>query len=103
MFIPGALHGIEASLVAKSSLLKLRAARLNAVWSRRQPVANAGAVLSLLDGPQGCDPAYCVVWFRFRMMRRYIICRSSEVGRLYCMLDFAWAWAIICLLLALRR
>ena len=26
-------------------------------------MANAGAVLSMLDGPQGCDLAYCVVWF----------------------------------------
>ena len=58
MFIPGALRGFEASLLAQSSLLKLRAAILNAVWSRRQPSATAGAVLSLFDGPQGCDPGY---------------------------------------------
>ena len=31
MFIPGALHGIEASLLAHSSLLRLRTAILNAV------------------------------------------------------------------------
>ena len=42
------------------------------VWSRRQPLANVGAVLSLLDGPTGCDPAFCVVWFRFRLLRRYL-------------------------------
>ena len=69
MFFPCALRGFEASLLAQSSTLKLRAAILNAVWSRRQPLAIAGAVLSLLDGPQECDAGYCVVWFRFRLMR----------------------------------
>ena len=44
-------------------------------------MANVGAVLSLLDGPHGCDAAYCVVWFRFRMMRRYLAYRPAEVGR----------------------
>ena len=53
VFIPRALCGIEASLLAQSSLLKVRAAVLNAVWSRRQLLANAGAVLSLIDGLQG--------------------------------------------------
>ena len=59
---------------------------------------DAGAVLSLHDGPQGCDPGYCAVWFRFRMLRRYLAYRSSEVGRIYRMLDLAlweylWRWA----------
>ena len=54
MFIPAALHGIE-------SLRKLRSAVCRVVWSRRQPFASVGAVLSLLDGPSGCDPAFCVV------------------------------------------
>ena len=72
MFIPGALHGIEASFLAGTSLRKLRAAFLGVAWSIRQPFASIGAVLSMLDGPAGCDPAFCVVWFRFRMLRRYI-------------------------------
>ena len=50
MFIPGALHGIEASFLAEASLRKLRAAIVRVVWSRRQSLANPGAVLSLLDG-----------------------------------------------------
>ena len=54
---------------------------LGAVWSRRQPLASAGAVLSMLDGPQGCDLAYCVVWFRFCMMRRYLAYRPAEIDR----------------------
>ena len=85
MFILGALHGIGASLLAEGSLLKLRAGNLGAVWSRRQPLANAGAVLSLLDGPQGS----CVLCgrFRFRMMRRYLAYRSSEVGLVHRMLE----------------
>ena len=81
MFIPGALHGIV------SSLRELRSFFLKVVWSRRQPLADVGAVLSLLDGPQGCDPAYCVVWFWFRMTGRYLACRLTEVGRVYRLLD----------------
>ena len=44
-----------------------------------QPLAKTGAVLSLLDGPPGCDPAFCVVWFRFRTLRRYLAYRPGEV------------------------
>ena len=56
MYLPAALHGIEASLLASDSLRKLRPSIRKVVWSRRQPLANIGAVLSLLDGPTGCDP-----------------------------------------------
>ena len=83
MFIPGVLHGIKASLLASSSLRKLRSIS-RVVWSRWQPLANVGAVLSLL---QGCDPAYCVVWFRFQMLRRYLAYLPSEVGWVYRLLD----------------
>ena len=61
MYIPAALHGIEASLLASDSLRKLRSSIHRVVWSRRQPLASVGAVLRLMDGPSGCDPAYCVV------------------------------------------
>ena len=64
MYLPAALHGIEASLLASDSLRKLRSSIHRVVWSRRQPLASVGAVLSLLDGPTGCDPAFCVVWFQ---------------------------------------
>ena len=70
MYLPAALHGIEAALLASDSLRKLRSSLFRVVWSRRQPLANVGAVLSLLDGPTGCDPVFCVVWFRFRLIRR---------------------------------
>ena len=53
MYLPAALHGIEASLLASDSLRKLRSAVRRVVWSRRQPLASVGAVLGLLDGPLG--------------------------------------------------
>ena len=83
MYLPAALHGIEASLLASDSLRKLRSAICKVVWSRRQPLANVGAVLSLLDGPTGCDPAFCVVWFRFRLLRRYLAPWPADVGRVH--------------------
>ena len=86
MFLPGALHGIEASFIAEASL---RTAIVSVVWSRRQSLANTGAVLSLLDGPSGCDPAFCVVWFLFRMLRRYLAYRPGEVIRISGLLGHA--------------
>ena len=81
--MPAALHGIEASLLASDSLRKLRSSVCRVVWSRRQLMADVGAVLSLLDGPTGCDPAFCVVWMRFRLLRRYLALWPAEVGRVY--------------------
>ena len=37
MYLPAALHGIEASLLASDSLRKLRSSIHKVVWSRRQP------------------------------------------------------------------
>ena len=48
MYLPAVLHGIEASFLASESLRKLRSSIFRVVWSRRQPLANVGAVLSLL-------------------------------------------------------
>ena len=87
MFIPGALHGIEASFLAGASLRKLRTAFLRVAWSRRQSFASVGAVLCLLDGPSGCDPAFCVVWLRFRMLRRYLAYHPGELFRVYRLLE----------------
>ena len=89
MFIPGALHGAKASLLASDSLRMLLSSVTRVVWSRRQPLACVGAVLSLMDGPTGCDPANCVVWFRFRMLRRYLALWPSQVGRPYRLLGMA--------------
>ena len=83
MYLHAALHGIEASLLASDSLRRLRSAVRRVIWSRRQPLASVGAVLGLLDGPTGCDPAFFVVWFRFRLIRRYLALWPTEVGRVY--------------------
>ena len=86
MYLPAALRGIEASLLASDSLRKLRSS-ICVVWSRRQPMANVGAVLAVLDGPTGCDRAFCMVWFRFRLLRRYLALWPAEVGRVYRLLE----------------
>ena len=62
------------------------------VWSRRQPLANVGAVLILLDVPTGCDPCFCIVWFRFRLLRRYLALWPTEVGRLLEMVSEGRPW-----------
>ena len=51
MFLPCALHGVEASYLSKGVFLKLRAAVMRAVWSRKQPLASSGAVLGLFGWP----------------------------------------------------
>ena len=97
MYLPAALHGIEASLLASESLRMLRSSIRRVVWSRRQPVANVGAVHSLLDGPTGCDPAFCVVWLRFRLFRRYLALWPQASG-IYRLLRngrrrLSWTWS----------
>ena len=84
--IPAALHGVESSHVSDANLNSLRTAFVAAAWSARMPLAHPGAVLSLLDGPEGFDPAYFVVWTRFRLLRRYLAYRPSETERIYRML-----------------
>ena len=46
-------------------------------------MANIGAVLCLLDEPTGCDPVFCVVWFRFRLLRSHLALWPTEIGRVY--------------------
>ena len=87
MHLLAALHGIEASLLASDGLRKLRSSICRLLWSRRQPMASVGAVLSLQDAPTGCDPAFCVVWFRFRLLRLYLALWPAEVGRVYRLLE----------------
>ena len=87
MYLLAALHGIEASLLTSDSLRKLRSSIHRVVWSRRQPLARVGALLTLLDGPTGCDPAFCVVWFIFRLLRGCLALWPSQVGRAYRLLE----------------
>ena len=51
------------------------------------PLANTPAILNLLDGPVDVDPAFYVVWSRFRMMRRYLVYCPDEEPRIFRMLD----------------
>ena len=87
VYLPAALHGNKASLLAPDSLRKLRSSIHWVVWSRRQPLASIGAVLSLLDGPTVCGPACCAVWFRFHFLRRYLALWPAEVGRVFRLLE----------------
>ena len=82
MYLPAALHGIEASFLASDCLRRLRSSIHRVVWSRRQPLASVCAVFSLLDGPTGCDPA-----FVHRLLRRYLALWPAEVGRVYGLLE----------------
>ena len=63
MYIPAALHGVEASHLSKSNLLQLRAAFVRACWSSRLTLAHTGTVLGMLDGPECVDPSACTVWY----------------------------------------
>ena len=51
-YLPAGLHAAEASYVS-SSISAFRAAIVRAVWSSKMPLANAPAILNLLDGPVG--------------------------------------------------
>ena len=50
-------------------------------------LVNAPALLNLLDGPVGVDPAFHIVWSRFRMMRRFPAYCPGEEPRIFRMLD----------------
>ena len=73
------LHAVEASYVSASSPCSLRAASVWSVCSSMMPLASTPVILHLLDGPVGVDPAYCIVWSRFRTMRRYLAHWPEEV------------------------
>ena len=86
-YLPAGLHAAAASYVSSSFISAFRAAIVRAVWSSKMPLANAPAILNLLDGPVDVDPAFYVVWSRFRMMRRYLACCPEEEPRIFRMLD----------------
>ena len=60
---------------------------MRAVWSSEVPPASTPVILSLLDGPVGVDPAFHVIWARFRKMRGYLACCPEEGPRIFRMLD----------------
>ena len=81
-FFPAGLHAAEASYVSFSSISALRAAIVRAVWSTKMPLANTPAILNLLDGPFDVDPAFHVIWSRFRMMRKFLAYCPEEEPRI---------------------
>ena len=86
-YLPAGLHAAEAFYVSSSSISAFRAAIVRAVRSSKMPLANAPAILNLLDGPVDVDPAFHIVWSRFRMMRRYLAYCPEEEPRIFRMLD----------------
>ena len=70
---------LQKHLILLPRLLVLfRAAIVRAVWSSKMPLANA---------PVGVDPAFHIVWARFRVMRRYLSYCPEEEPRICRMLD----------------
>ena len=61
-YLPAGLHAAEAFYVSSSAISALRAAIERAVWSSEMPLASAHAILNLLDGLVGIDPASRIVW-----------------------------------------
>ena len=75
--LPAGLHAAGASYVSSSSISPVGAAVVWAVWSSKMTVARTLAILNLLDGPVGIDPAFHFISARFRMMRRYLALRRN--------------------------
>ena len=86
-YLPAGLHAAEASYVSSSSIGVFRAAIVRAVWSSEMPLAGAPAVLNLLDGPVGIDPAFHIICARFRTMRMYLAYCPEEEPGIFRMLD----------------
>ena len=78
---------VKLGLVRSRYLPAVRAAIVRVVYSSEMPLASTPAVLNLLYGPVGIDPAFHIVWARFRMMRRYLAYCPEEESRIFRMLD----------------
>ena len=85
--LPGGLHGCEGAAISVSALSSFLSAVAQAVWSKKLSMTNTPALLSLLDGPWGSDPAFFIIWSRFRQLRRYLSYRPQD--RIIRLLDFA--------------
>ena len=90
-YLPGGLHGCEGAAVSVTALSSFRSAIARAVWSKKLPMTNTLALLSLLDGPWGSDPAFFIIWNRFRQLRRYLAYRPDDQDRIFRLLDYASA------------
>ena len=81
------MHGVDSSRISDANLNSLLTAFVAACFSTRVPLAHPGAVSSLSDGPDGCDPAYFVVWTQFLLIRGYLAYRHGKSVRIFRMLD----------------
>ena len=88
-YLPGGLHVCEGASISVSALGSFRSAVARAVWSKKLPMTNTPALLSLLDGPWGYDPTFFIIWSRFRQLRRYLCYRPDEETRIFRLLDCA--------------
>ena len=88
--LPGGLHGCEGAAVSVTALHSFRSTIARGVWSKKLPTTNTPALLSLLDGSWGSDPAFFIIWSRFRQLRRYLSYRPDE-ARIFRLLDYASA------------
>ena len=87
--LPAGLHGCEGAPVSVSAFSAFRSAVARAVWSKKLSMTNTPALLILLDGPWGSDPAFFVIWSRVRQLRQYLAYKPDEVDRVYRLLDYA--------------
>ena len=101
-YLPAGLHAVEASYVSASSLSSFRAAIVRAVWSCKMPLTNSSAMLDLLDGPVGVDPAYYIAWARFRMMRGFLRWSVMLLGLTLITVGFEWRIGCVVPRLTLR-
>ena len=85
------LHGVEGADVSCKNLNSFRTGIVRVFWRKKLLMANPHAVLSLLDAPDCCDPALCVIWGRFRQMRRFLAYPPNDVPRIHGLLDLAAA------------
>ena len=88
-YLPGGLHVCEGAAVSVTALSSFRCAIARAVWSKKLPMTNTLALLSLLDGPWGSDPAFFIIWNRFRQLRRYLAYRPDDEARIFLLRDYA--------------
>ena len=81
------LHADEASYVSSSSIVPLGLLLFVRFGLPKCLLQMLLSFLNLLDGPVDVDPAFYVIWSRFRMMRRFLASCPEEEPRISRMLD----------------
>ena len=90
-YLSGDFYGCESCAVSVTTLSSFRSAISRAVWSKKLPMTNTTALLSMLNALWGSDPAFFVIWNRFRQLRRYLSYRLDDETRIFCLLDYVSA------------